>query len=214
ARMQLAAPEALDLKAEPAHVLKLYGLDGGPQTWPKEISAEEEAFHFSKKCLAARRLLERAGQRVAGVIDQAALVSTRLSETSGALISGASAIQELLADYRTQRDAIGHLMTELRNVVEVARKEATLTGDILARIENSATRLATAQTQADTYLDGVSKVLGEAHQSFADEIKRTLDRANHEFHAKLTTAVQLLSASIAEFETTLATAGVRSPVRS
>ena len=58
ARMQLAAPEALNLKAEPAHVLKLYGLDGGPQTWPKEISADEEAFHFSQKCLAARRLLE------------------------------------------------------------------------------------------------------------------------------------------------------------
>ena len=59
AKMQLAAPEALDLKAEPAHVLKLYGLDGGPQTWPKEINAEEEAFYFSQKCLAARRLLER-----------------------------------------------------------------------------------------------------------------------------------------------------------
>ena len=59
ARMQLAAPEALNLKAEPAHVLKLYGLDGGPQAWPKEISADEEAFHFSQKCLAARRLLER-----------------------------------------------------------------------------------------------------------------------------------------------------------
>ena len=58
ARMQLAAPEALNLKAEPAHVLKLYGLDGGPQTWPKEISADEEAFHFSQKCLAARRLLD------------------------------------------------------------------------------------------------------------------------------------------------------------
>lgn len=59
ARMQLAAPEALNLKAEPAHVLNLYGLDGGPQTWPKEINADEEAFHFSQKCLAARRLLER-----------------------------------------------------------------------------------------------------------------------------------------------------------
>jgi hypothetical protein len=59
ARMQLAAPEALNLKAEPAHVLKLYGLDGGPKTWPKEISADEEAFHFSQKCRAARRLLER-----------------------------------------------------------------------------------------------------------------------------------------------------------
>ena len=59
ARMQLAAPEALDLKAEPAHVLKLYGLDGGPQAWPKEINADEEAFYFSQKCLATRRLLER-----------------------------------------------------------------------------------------------------------------------------------------------------------
>ncbi len=59
ARMQLAAPEALDLKAEPEHVLKLYGLDRGPQTWPKEINADEEAFYFSQKCLATRRLLER-----------------------------------------------------------------------------------------------------------------------------------------------------------
>ena len=59
ARMQLAAPEALDLKAEPEHVLRLYGLERGPQAWPKEINAEEEAWHFGRKCLAARRLLER-----------------------------------------------------------------------------------------------------------------------------------------------------------
>ena len=59
AKMQLSAPEALDLKAEPEHVLKLYGLDQGPQTWGKEINAEEESYYFAQKCLAARRLLER-----------------------------------------------------------------------------------------------------------------------------------------------------------
>ncbi len=59
ARMQLAAPEALDLASEPAHVLRLYGLEGGAQSWPKEINAAEETWHFSRKCLAARRLLER-----------------------------------------------------------------------------------------------------------------------------------------------------------
>ncbi|GDY02904.1 hypothetical protein LBMAG49_22330 [Planctomycetota bacterium] len=59
ARMQLAAPEAMDLKAEPLHVLKLYGLERGPQQWPKEINDEEEAFYFAQKCLTARRLLER-----------------------------------------------------------------------------------------------------------------------------------------------------------
>jgi hypothetical protein len=59
AKMQLAAPEALNLKAEPEHVLKLYGLERGPRTWPKEINAAEESFYFAQKCLAARRLLER-----------------------------------------------------------------------------------------------------------------------------------------------------------
>jgi len=59
ARMQLAAPEALDLSKEPAHVLKLYGLDRGPQTWAKEINAAEESYYFAQKCLTARRLLER-----------------------------------------------------------------------------------------------------------------------------------------------------------
>jgi len=59
AKMQLAAPDALNLQAEPEHILKLYGLDRGPQKWPAEINAEEEAFYFSQKCLAARRLLER-----------------------------------------------------------------------------------------------------------------------------------------------------------
>ena len=59
ARMQLAAPEALNLKDEPEHVQRHYGLDRGPQTWPREINAEEESFYFAQKCLAARRLLER-----------------------------------------------------------------------------------------------------------------------------------------------------------
>src|SRR5207253_5520086 len=59
ARMQLAAPEALDLSREPAHVLKMYGLDHNNATWPKEINAAEETDYFGRKCLAARRLLER-----------------------------------------------------------------------------------------------------------------------------------------------------------
>ena len=59
AKMQLAAPEALDISKEPAHVLKLYGLDRTAPTWPKEINPPEEIDYFSRKCLVARRLLER-----------------------------------------------------------------------------------------------------------------------------------------------------------
>jgi uncharacterized protein (DUF1501 family) len=59
ARMQLAAPEALDVSAEPAHVLRLYGLDHGKTSFEKEINATEETEYFSRRCLVARRLLER-----------------------------------------------------------------------------------------------------------------------------------------------------------
>lgn len=59
ARMQLAAPEALDLSGEPLHILKMYGIDHVPSEYPAEINAREETVQFSTKCLAARRLLER-----------------------------------------------------------------------------------------------------------------------------------------------------------
>jgi Protein of unknown function (DUF1501) len=59
ARMQLAAPEALDLSQEPAYILKMYGLDHGKSTFEKEINPLEETDYFGRKCLVARRLLER-----------------------------------------------------------------------------------------------------------------------------------------------------------
>src|SRR6186713_430993 len=46
-RMQSAAPEALDLNAEPEHVKKAYGL------------GEKHCSHFARQCLIARRMVER-----------------------------------------------------------------------------------------------------------------------------------------------------------
>ncbi|GKT26046.1 anti-phage ZorAB system protein ZorA [Acidovorax sp. SUPP3334] len=161
----------------------------------------------------ASRNFAAAGERVSGVMGQAANVTAKLSETSGALTTGASALQELLRDYKTQRDAVGQLVSELRATVELARKEASLTGDVLARIESSATRLGTAQKQADEYLAGVSRVLGEAHTTFATEVKRTLEKANTEFHNKLSGAVGLLSSGVQELEVTLAAMGNMKPAR-
>lgn len=161
----------------------------------------------------ASRNFAAAGERVTSVMGQAADVTAKLSETSGALTSGSVALQELLRDYKTQRDAVGQLVSELRATVELARKEASLTGDVLARIESSATRLGAAQKQADDYLAGVSRVLGEAHTTFASEVKRTLEKANTEFHNKLSGAVGLLSSGVQELEVTLAAMGNMKPAR-
>jgi hypothetical protein len=46
-RMQIAAPEAIDIDREPAHIHKLYGV------------GEKRCDHFARQCLVARRLVER-----------------------------------------------------------------------------------------------------------------------------------------------------------
>ncbi|MEO8271986.1 MAG: DUF1501 domain-containing protein, partial [Aureliella sp.] len=59
AAMQLSAPEALDISGESAETMKMYGLDRMGATYPAEINPAEEAEYFGRKCLIARRLLER-----------------------------------------------------------------------------------------------------------------------------------------------------------
>src|SRR5262245_25059417 len=46
-RMQSAAPEAIDLEAEPEHIRRLYGMD------------DPRCEHVARQCLTARRLVER-----------------------------------------------------------------------------------------------------------------------------------------------------------
>ena len=59
AKMQLSAPEALDISKETKETLRLYGLDDTPASFDRDINAPEETHHFARKCLVARRLLER-----------------------------------------------------------------------------------------------------------------------------------------------------------
>ena len=59
ARMQMAAPEALDISKEPQYIKEMYGLRDDVKEWPKDINTPEEIDLMGRKCLTARRLLER-----------------------------------------------------------------------------------------------------------------------------------------------------------
>jgi Protein of unknown function (DUF1501) len=59
ARMQLSAPEVLDLSKEPDHILKMYGMDSLDIKVQTEINEKQEMQYFGRNCLVARRLLER-----------------------------------------------------------------------------------------------------------------------------------------------------------
>jgi hypothetical protein len=59
ARMQLSAPQVLDISGEPQHILDLYGIDAPNVKWNGPMNPGEETRSFGRNCLVARRLLER-----------------------------------------------------------------------------------------------------------------------------------------------------------
>ena len=61
ARMQLSAPEVLDIRSEPEYILKMYGLDKENTITPAKVAIDtaQEIEYFGRNCLVARRLLER-----------------------------------------------------------------------------------------------------------------------------------------------------------
>ncbi len=150
-----------------------------------------------------------AGDRVNGVMSQVGSIGTKLSELSGSLTTSAGSLGDALRDYRTQRGSLEDLLANVRVVIELARKEASLTSDVLQRIEAATTKLGQAQQAADTYLDGVSKVLANSSDAFRESVTSTLAKVNHDFHTKLSNAVGLLSTSIQELEATLGGATLR-----
>jgi ABC-type transporter Mla subunit MlaD len=95
------------------------------------------------------------------------------------------------------------MLAELKTTVETAKTEAGLTTQLVSQLKAAADQLGQAQQQADTYLQGVNKVLAETHQSFAHEVSNTLEHGNSEFLKELARAVSFLRSGIQELGETL-----------
>jgi hypothetical protein len=138
----------------------------------------------------------KAGQGVADTMKAATAAVEAIKSASGQLTLATDGARGLFADYGRTRDAFSQMVTDLRQTVENARREAALTQDVIARFESAASGLSSAQKQAEEYLRGVSEVLVKAHDAFAENIERTLRAGNGQFQAELSSAVQLLSGAI------------------
>lgn len=147
----------------------------------------------------------KAAQDMTALISGAATTSEAMTKSAASMTVATHALEGIVNDYRANRDVVDRMLTELRASVESAKKEASLTSDILARIDSAASKLSEAQIQAENYLEKISEVLAETHQEFADNMKKTLGEANRQFYDQLTQATQLLRTGIQELEATLTT---------
>ena len=115
---------------------------------------------------------------------------------SGQLTLATDGARSLFADYGKTRDTFAQMVTELKQTVENAKREASMTSEIISKIEAAATQLGIAQKESEEYLRGVSEVLVKAHDSFSENIERTMREGNRAFQGELSSAVQLLSGAI------------------
>ena len=132
-----------------------------------------------------------------------------LAKTSDGMLDAARMVSGAMGQYRATSDTFASIVESLRGVIDSARKEASMTSEIVARLTSATDKLGVAQKDAETYLDGVSEVLAEVHQSFSENVEKTLKVGNAQFHKELATAVNYLKGAIQELGDTLDAVSVR-----
>ena len=120
----------------------------------------------------------------------------QLVDASSNLSNALSAMQHALGDQKSVRDAIGMMVADLRNTVENAKKDASLTTELVANLERASGQLQKAQTDAGKYLSGISEVLAKAHSEFATQLRATLTDNNKAYQAELAQATNYLKGAI------------------
>lgn len=138
----------------------------------------------------------KAGKGVADSMNASTAAVETIRGASGQLALATDGARSLFADYGKTRDTFGLMVGDLKQTIENAKREAAMTAEIIDRIESAAIQLGTAQKESEEYLRGVSEVLVKAHDSFAENVERTLREGNRQFQGELSSAVQLLSGAI------------------
>ena len=138
----------------------------------------------------------KAGQGVSETMKASAAATETIKVASTQLAMATENAKGVFSDYAKTRDTFAMMVSELKGTFEAAKRDASLTSELIRQIEAATKQLAVAQKQSEEYLKGVTEVLVKAHESFGQSVERTLSEGNRKFQGELSGAVQLLSGAI------------------
>lgn len=149
--------------------------------------------------------LHSTSSRLAENLDKLKQVTDALKDSGEKLVSSSAQVtaamsgaERMLQDQRTVRDALAGMVSDLKSTVDSAKREASLTKQLVEGLGTASQRLLDAQRNAEGYLEQVSEVLGSAHAEFASNVQATLRTSNGVFHEELSKAVNVLRGAIAD----------------
>lgn len=138
----------------------------------------------------------KAGQGVAETMRTSSAAVETIKTATVQLSAATTNTKAVLEDYGRASNTFAVMVSELKATIDNAKRDVSMTSELIGRIEGATTQLARAQKQSEDYLKGVSEVLVKAHESFAQNVERTLREGNRHFQGELSSAVQLLSGAI------------------
>lgn len=141
-------------------------------------------------------------EKVGGTAEQLNLAAQSVNGATQAAI-------QVINDYRATRDVFASMVSDLKQTVENARRDASLTSEMLNQIDSATQKLIAAQLEAEHYLEDVSSVLADAHDEFAKNVTSTLRKGNTDFHTELATATNHLRGAVQDLGDTLDTIAVK-----
>lgn len=138
----------------------------------------------------------KAGKDVYKTMQTSVTAVETLKRSTDQLSSAANEMKSILEDHARSREAFAKMISDLKSTIENGKRDASLTSDVIKKLEAAAQQLGKAEQQSEVYLKGVTEVLEKCHESFAQNLERTLRDANRQFQRELATAVELLSGAI------------------
>jgi ABC-type transporter Mla subunit MlaD len=138
----------------------------------------------------------KAGQGVTETMKASTAATEAIKGASTQLTMATEGARAIFSEYAKTRDTFALMVSELKSTVENAKRDASMTSEIITQIDAAAKQLALAEKQSEEYLRGVSEVLVKAHDSFQENVERTMRESNRVFQSELSSAVQLLSGAI------------------
>lgn len=145
----------------------------------------------------------KAGQGVTDSMRASSEAVGHIKDASETLSGATGATRDVLADYARTRDSFVAMVAELKAIMDNAKRETSMTTEIIAKMEAAAAQLGTAQRQSEDYLKGVNDVLVKVHESFSENVERTLREGNRQFQKELRDAVNLVSGAVKDLGDTL-----------
>ena len=146
-----------------------------------------------------------AGRGIAAVTSATTALAGQLQGSAGELKIASGELTNVLADYRTQRDAMYQSIAVIESIVATAQSEGGMRGQVLADLKGVSERMHDLNAEARGYLEQVTDILGKSFDEFGTGIEKSLSRALGSFDAELDKAIKALGGGVQELTENLDT---------